>query len=125
MYFQKAHNNDTLPVEWATFKNVTCNENTDVPCKNRSVFEILTSMSDLQFAVMYNSSTMHKFDGGLYHYFPVRSHFTALLEFSQAKHSIDRIIPFSHNISSKPDCSDEGELIALACSPLYSLRFLA
>lgn len=62
--FQKIHNKDTLPVPWASFTNVTCNDNTYISCTNKTVYEILLKMEDLQFMIMFNSTDMHKYKGG-------------------------------------------------------------
>lgn len=51
-------------MDWAMWVNVTCNNNTNIACEDRTVQDILLDMQNLQFEVLYNSTILHKFDGG-------------------------------------------------------------
>ena len=68
LILQVIHNNNEVPegLEWVNIKNFTCNNNSLIPCTDKTAYNILMEMQSLQFMVMFNSSIRHKFNGGWY-----------------------------------------------------------
>lgn len=49
---------------WADWRNVTCNDNKQIPCKNRTIYEILVDFNEFLYKEMANDTVLHKFIGG-------------------------------------------------------------
>ncbi|XP_067931912.1 putative acid phosphatase 5 [Watersipora subatra] len=62
LYCESLHG---LPLpSWTQQQNVSCSNNVDIPCEGKTVWQVMKEMSDLQFLVMFNTSVLHRFEGG-------------------------------------------------------------
>mgnify|MGYP001799072390 FL=1 len=62
IYFQSQHNM-TLPA-WVQWRNVTCNDNEQMPCEGKTVFEIMDGFRNLHYQMSADDKDIHKFYGG-------------------------------------------------------------
>ena len=51
--------------DWALFTNMTCADDSVIPCAGRTVFDILTDYQDVIYQLTSKSSSVVKFFGGI------------------------------------------------------------